>query len=352
MNSLLRNCLQDLEARIVPDEEERLLHQWREFAEGRFAGDVFRPTRQLKTPPRTEWPTHIRVNAALDDFDQMALQQYAMCSMDLANGKGLINSVRANYGTSILPSLFGVKLFIMDDEMNTLPTSWPVSGTDAIEKLVAAGVPDLEQGWGAKVFEMGRRFQAIAQEYPKIGKYIKIYHPDLQGPMDVCEVVWGSSVFYALIEMPDLVKAFLELITETYTRFMHKWEQIVPFDPQGHTHWGLYYKGTIMLRDDSAMNMSPEMFDEFIRPYDQRLLDEFNGGAIHFCGRGDHFISSMGQMNGLYAIQMSQPELNDMETIFQNTIDKGVNLLNLSAPACDQALAQGRPLHGRVTCCP
>ena len=38
------------------------------------------------------------------------------------------------------------------------------------------------------------------------------------------------------------------------------------------------------------MNLSPDMFMEFIFPYNQRLFDIFGGGGDHFCGRGDHFI--------------------------------------------------------------
>ena len=82
----------------------------------------------------------------------------------------------------------------------------------------------------------------------------------------------------------------------------------------------------------------------------QRLLDEFGGGAIHFCGRGDHYIASLSEMNGAYAIQMSQPEYNDMETIFAHTADKGIGIVGLDRRAADEAVARGRDLRGRVHC--
>lgn len=110
--------------------------------------------------------------------------------------------------------------------------------------------------------------------------------------------------------------------------------------------WG----AEIFLRDDSAINFSPEMFDEFIRPYDEALLDKFGGGAVHFCGRGDHFIESMSKMPGLYAINLTQPYLNDMETIFRNTVDKGVRTLGLARDAADAAVSSGRELRGMVHC--
>lgn len=349
MNDQLMEYLEDLESRIDPEEEERILEAWKAFAGGRFGGSIFAPARRRRTPPRASWP-EVRVNAALDDFDQMALQQYKGCSDALANGSGTIMAVRCNYGTSILPSLYGVKLFIMDDALNTLPTSWPLDGRDAIGRVIEGGIPDLYSGWGSKVFEMGRRFQAIAREFPKIGRYVSIYHPDLQGPMDVCEVVWGSGIFCEFFESPDLVKALLNLVVRTYIAFLREWETIVPLDAEGNVHWGIYHKGKILLRDDSAMNVSPDLFGEFIQPYDQRLLDEFGGGAIHFCGRGDHFIKKMSEMWGLYAINMSQPHLNNMEIIFQNTVDKHINILDLPRAGWEQARADGRNLRGRVSC--
>jgi len=347
MNQELRKCLEDMEARINPQEEERLLQRWIDFTEDQFEDGAFSPRRSNPSPPSFEWPA-VSINAGLEDYDMMALQQYGLCSQYLTEGNGKLLAIRCNYGTSILPSLFGVEPFTMDEELDTLPTSKPLEDVEAIERIVDAGVPDIHQGYGEKVFEMGERYLAISEDYPKIGEYVHIYHPDLQGPMDICEIVWGSTIFYALYDRPDLVKALLEIVTETYIEFMHDWKELVSFRDGGNVHWGLFHEGNIMLRDDSAMNLSPEMFDEFVQPYDQRLLDEFGGGAIHFCGKGDHYIAHMSEMDELHAIHISQPECNDMETIYTHTIDKGIKIIGLNREAAEDALARGRELHGRV----
>lgn len=339
--------LADLESRIDPAQEEALLQAWVDFSLGRCAGPIFSPRRERAAPPGLEWP-RVKINAALADFDCMALQQFGAVSAMLESGGGLLLSVRCNYGSSILPALFGVEDFIMDDALDTLPTSRPLNDAAAVERLVAGGVPDLAGGWGARVFAMGRRYAEIAQAYPKIGRYVFVYHPDAQGPLDVAEVVWGSSLFYALYDRPDLVHALLDLVVETYTRFLRAWAEIIPFRAGGNSHWGYYHRGNIMLRDDSAMNLSPDMFAEFVAPYDQRLLDAFGGGAIHFCGRGDHYIEQMGSLRGLHAVNLSQPELNRMETVYRATIDRGLVLLGLQRAAAETALARGRALRGRV----
>jgi len=349
MDDTLRRCLDDLEARINPLEEERLLAEWADFSADRFRGTIFSPRRLHPAPPRVEWP-RVGINAALEDYGLMALQQFGHCSAVLAEAGGAVLNVRCNYGSSIAPLLFGVQVFVMDEGLDTLPTSRPLNDREAIRQLIARGVPDLHTGYGAQVLEMGRRYAAIAREYPKVGKHVFIYHPDLQGPMDIAEVIWGSTIFYAAYDEPELVRALLELACATYSAFMREWLRIVPFRPGGNAHWGLYHGGNIMLRDDSAMNFSPDMFAEFIAPYDQRLLDEFDGGAIHFCGRGSHYIAHMAGLRGLCAIAMSQPEYNDMEIIYRHTVDRGIKLLGLKREAAEQALARGRDLHGQVHC--
>jgi hypothetical protein len=162
-------------------------------------------------------------------------------------------------------------------------------------------------------------------------------------------LLWGSSIFYGAMDHPDVLHELLQLITETYIAVMRRWEAVAP--PSGGgvaAHWGTLHRGRIMLRDDSAMNFSPDMYEEFIRPYDQRLLAEFGGGAIHFCGKCDHYIGVMSQLKDLYAVNMSQPHLNNMETVLRHTVDKGICLLDMDADAAGQFLASGRPLHGKL----
>ncbi len=349
MNDVLQRCLDDLEERIDESTEQRLLREWLDFTEGRFTGPVFVPRRERSVAPSVEWPP-VSVNEALDDFDAMLLQQYRVCSECLADGNGAPLSVRANYGTSTIPLLFGVEPFVMPPETDTLPTSVPLNDTEAIRRIVDAGMPQLTAGYGERVFETGERLKQIAEAYPKVGRHAHIYHPDLQGPLDICEVIWGSDIFLAFYDVPDLVKALLELVTETYIAFMKRWAGIVPFSEGANVHWDIVHGGNIMLRNDSAMNISPDLFDEFSKPYDQRLLDEFGGGAVHFCGRGDHFIESMSEMSGLYAVNPSQPHCNNMETIFANTVEKGIAILDLRRGAVEAARASGRDLRGRVHC--
>lgn len=347
---MIEKYLEDLENRINPPVEDNLLSQWKSFWDGTVKEDIFIPRREEKNPPSVKWP-EVSVNSALNNYELMALQQFKMCSDSISEGSGGLLNVRCNYGTGILPSLFGAELFIMDEKLNTLPTTRPVSGGDEeIIKILNKGVPTIRDGLGIKVFEMAEKFIEMMDNYPGIKRYVNIYHPDLQGPMDVCELLYGSGLFIALIDKADLIHRFLNLITETYILFLNEWAKLVPFKDGYSTHWSMLHKGNIMLRDDSAMNLSPEMFEAFIKPYDTKLLSVFNGGGIHFCGRGDHYIEKASEIEKLYAVNMSQPECNDMEKILKSTVDKGIKIIGLKRETAEELIKNGRDLRKNVQC--
>ena len=306
--------LEDIERRIRPETEEALDARWLAFLRGEFDGEIFHPGRDVLTPPGTELPP-ISINDALADYDTMVASEMQGVSRALASGGGNL-AVRTNYGSAILASLFGAEIFEMPRSANTLPTVRSFNDTERIRKMVDDGPPDLSAGFGERVFRCGELFREIQEKYPKIGRHVSVYHPDLQGPLDICELLWGGEMFYAMYDEPELVHAAMSLITDTYVRFMEKWLALFPCGTEMNPHWShLRHRGRLTLRSDSAMNLSPELYREFAV------------GIMHFCGRGDHYIALLCAQPMLTGVNMTQPHLNDMETIYRNTVDRGIPLL-------------------------
>ena len=331
--------LEDIEARIDPEIEEDYIGQWRDFLYDRFDGDIFCPVRKKSSAPLADIPAIDNINDALECYDNMLRHQLAGVSNALAGKRGNL-CVRANYGTGILSSLFGAEIFVMPRHTNTLPTTRAFNDTELIRAKVEAGMPDLMSGFGRQVFEFGELCAEVFENYPKIKKYVNVYHPDLQGPLDICELLWGGEIFYAMYDEPELVHAMLRLVTDTYTAFIEKWFKMFPPSKKMNLHWGfLWHRGAIMLRNDSAMNLQPDFYREFAMPYDGELLKKY-GGAVHFCGRGDHYIESLCSLPGLYGVQMGQPQYNDMETIYKNTVDKGIKLLAFNKKTAEEHLCR------------
>lgn len=347
---MLTPYLDDIESRIDEEKEEAHFNTWKAFTLGEYTGDVFMPRRGYAAPSALTWPKII-MNKAVADDDAMLIREFAGASALLAGGKdspSLMN-VRSNYGPGILASVFGCPIVHLDDHYDSSPQATHFGSREEIKKVLAAGVPDLTKGFAPKVFAIGERYREIMKTYPKIAKHVHVYHPDLQGPIDTLELLWGSNVFYDMYDDPSFIKDLLSLITETYIAFLRKWHAMFPPRTDGvSVHWGMMHRGPVMLRNDSAMNFSPEQYEEFIRPYDQRIFDAFGGGAIHFCGKGSHYIGAMSCMQKLYGINLSQPHLNDMNEIFRSTIEKGIPIIGLSKKLVADEQADGRQFRGLV----
>lgn len=318
--------IEDIEKRIDPDAEEDFKNQWKNFLDGNFEGAIFQPQRKKLSRSELDLKP-ININDAIVDYDLMLRSQLLGVSSAL-NSQAANLSIRANYGTGIMTSLFGAKIFNMPRSTNTLPTTHSFDDTEIIRDILSRGMPDTSTGFGKNVFDFAEICKEAFAKYPKISKYLAVYHPDYQGPLDVCELLWGGEMFYAMYDEPELVHDMLSLITETYTVMMNKWFEYFKPSDDIKPHWGnFWHKGNLVLRGDSAMNLSPEFYDEFSVPYDTILLERFGGGVMHFCGKGDHYIESLAAIPGINAINMSQPHYNDMEKIYQNTVDRGIMIL-------------------------
>ena len=329
LSAYTQELLRDIESRIDPDVEEDYLSQWRDYWDGNCSEVLFFPKRKKTSLPGMEIH-QIHINDALHDRELMLDMQLAELSGRLSTPHAPLG-IRANYGTGIMTSLFGAEIFEMPREMNTLPTTRSFNDSNRIRSILDKGIPDLNGGFGTDVFAFGETCAEILEAYPNIGRYVHIYHPDTQGPLDIAELLWGGEMFYEMYDDPDFVHNVLSLITETYTQFMEQWYRIIPMDTDLSMHWNLMHRGPIMIRNDSAMNISPEMYQEYAMKYDAQLLRHFGGGCIHFCGRGDHYIDLLTQIPELTGFNPGQPHLNDMEKLMTAAARGGKKLLSCHA---------------------
>ncbi len=340
------SILNDIENRLDEETEENFENSWRDFLNDKCKYEIFTPKRNKVSKAGTEIKS-ININDAIKDSDLMLANELNLVSKSLSAYSNTL-AIRANYGTGILSSLFGPEIFIMPYNANTLPTTKAFNDNDRIRDILEKGIPDIYSGFGKKVFETGEMYKEVLLKYPNINKYVHVYHPDLQGPLDICELLWGCDMFYTMYDDPDMVHSLLSLITDTYIKFMDKWSELFPLKDDISAHWTIMFKGNIMLRNDSAMNLSPELYKEFALPYDSKLLEYYGGGAIHFCGRGDHYIETMSNIPDLYGINMSQPQLNDMEKIYRNTVDKGIKIIDFSRAYAERDVIRTGGFKGRV----
>lgn len=213
--------------------------------------------------------------------------------------------IRADYGAGTLPSLFGIRYRLLD---GAKPWAEPAESPDQIRSIIDRGIPDLYSGLGRKVFDTYAFYREKLRGFPKCESSLAFYHPDIQGPFDVAHLIWGSNIYYALYDEPETVHTLLKLVTETYIKFLKAFKELAGDENGGYVYqWGTLYKGGVVLRDDTAVNLSCEQYDEFVKPYDERILKEFGGGSIHYCGHGLQWLGSMIDSDGMKALNFGQP---------------------------------------------
>lgn len=274
---------------------------------------------------QSDWPEY-PYNDAFDDMGMMLLNQLRAPYMHYPLGDHHPLGIRAHYGTVILPSILGGSYQLTE---LSLPWAHPLTGgRPAIRQLLERGVPDLDAGLGARCLDTAAFYREMLEPFPALAAATHIYHPDLQGPFDVAHLLWGPDIFVALYDDADLVHALLDLVTETYIAWLTNWYSVVGYDDPFTVHWNIIMRGAAMIRNDTAVMLSPRHYCEFVRPYDQRILERF-GGCIHFCGCGNAFVAPMLESSTLYGLHISQPELNDTERIMALAQARNVVLLDL-----------------------
>lgn len=343
----MKKYLDDVEARISAAQEERLIQEWLDYCDLKCTSPFFSP-RRTPAPSSLEWP-QVVINDAFQDMDLMLYTQLKGVSDILAGDVGLLLNVRANYGTGIIPTMFGAELLYLPDEADTLPGTRPLKGgVEALRKIVEEGTVDYTKGLAPKVFEFGARWTELIRDYPLIQKYVFLYNPDLQGPLALTDELAGSELFYAMYDDEDFVHKALDFMATVYLDFTAKWQALYPpFDAEHSVEWGLLHKGHTILRNDTVTNLSGEMYRELIMPYDQKVFRALKGG-MHFCGHGDHYIQAACEIENLSCINLSQPELNDMEKIYSATVDQGILIIGLAGEEVVRASKAGRDLKGLV----
>ena len=325
MKNVVEKYLTKLESALDLEHQRHARHQCEQVFE--FAEIESLPfiCRDVSGAADLDWPQFPYNDTFVDEHKMLLDQLRAPFFHNQLRDYHPLN-IRSNYGTPILPSVFGLAYQLTE---TSLPWVHHLASRQEVEALIERGVPDVRSSLGGRCFDTAAFYKETLAAYPALSKAISIYHPDLQGPFDVAHLIWGPDIFYALYDCPDTVHNLLGLVTETYRVWMRAWKDFVGEGNDFTTHWNFYMRGGIMLRNDTAVTMSARHYDEFVKPYDQTLLDEF-GGCIHFCGRGTAFVRSMCDSKNLYGIHMSQPDWNDTPSVIALAAERRLVMLGLA----------------------
>jgi hypothetical protein len=249
--------------------------------------------------------------------------------------------VRPNFGVGVIASLFGAQIEVPEEGM---PWVRPVGSADTVQLMVEAGVPDVGSALGGRVIETLEFYREALAPYSKASRHIHLTQPDLQGVLDIALLLWGTDLFVLMREQPALAHAALDLLNETYAALLRRLKPLVREEAGAGfiaLHWGLC-RGQLLVKEDSAIMLSPGMYAEYVRPCNERLFAEFGGGGIHFCGDGGHLRDEMTATWGLECVDMGQPELNDTGAWRRPLHDRRIALMRAHCRAEGIMACRGR----------
>ena len=328
----LKKLLEKLERELVPAEHDQIREHFMKTMRWEY---VERP------------PLRLLFQERLQTVDEKSSNMYPICEAVNDPAKMMINElwygrastmgwlevrdsqplqIRPNLGLGLCASTFGAEIGVVG---NNPPWVEPLTKdstkiADAVRKaLDEHDVDDApNRGWIPRAAQFYGYFKKILAEYPNAEKCVAVVIPDLQGPFDTAAMLWGSDIFLALYTEEELVNRLMDTIAKTQVRVHDYLRQWVGREllPEGYSHQhGLMIRGNILIRCDSNLMLSPEMFKERVLPFDEYVVRSVGGGSFHSCGKWDHNVNTILESKefGTVDFGMNQSQYNDIDTHYK-----------------------------------
>jgi hypothetical protein len=238
-------------------------------------------------------------------------------------------TVRANFGTILIASMFEATVVQQDDN-----TPWVVHQPEhqiSLQQVAETDPMDFSNGWIIRASERMQAYHDIFSQYPELMEAIRIVLPDLQGPFDNLELICGSELFLQLATEPEAVNAALHNLATAQVGLFHHFSQWTTERDVGYCHQhGFPLAGNILLRNDSCIMISSEMYRNQIACHDERVLRECGGGGIHSCGDISHLVDEFLEIPSLRSLDLGQSEMNDVDAIYVKAAKRKVPLIRVA----------------------
>lgn len=247
-------------------------------------------------------------------------------------------AIRNNHGTVQIASLLGGNWEMHE---NNFPWVSPFKSIDPIKKIAGEGFElNINGGLLSKSIETLKYYKSKLNEYPILNQAIQISMPDLQGPFDTAEQLWGSDIFYSFYDEPELLEKLLQTIVDVMleTAILFKQYATDRLEPDANTQHEYAIPGRLLIRNDSSIMLSPEIYEKFVKPYDALLLKKIGKGSIHFCGNGQHLIKNMLEIPELLGLDFGDSNFMDISSIYNICCDKKVAITNIN-PSRDDLIS-------------
>lgn len=249
-------------------------------------------------------------------------------------------TVRANFGTVVVASLFGGRVEQVEDNP---PWVRHFETQREFRRSMDRDPLDFTQGWCPRVVERYQFYRDVLSRYPVLSQVIRLVLPDLQGPLDTVELLRGSEIYVDLYVDPQMVQHALHAAATAQVGLARYLAPYLSDGPEGFSHQhGVLVCGEVLIRDDSSILVAPGMYRDQIAHHDEFVLYEMGGGGIHCCGSVDHHAEQFLSLPSAQCLDLGQPHMNNLDALYQAAKVRRIALLRLSVG--QEELTSGRVL--------
>ncbi len=216
-------------------------------------------------------------------------------------------SLRPNFGVGLVASVFGCDTETAENDM-----PW-VTHRPAKEKLLQIDLDRLDQaGLVPRVIE----FIQLARGFLKAVPPVRVFMPDLQGPMNTAFLLRQQNVFFDMIDDEGYYRQLMDRIVEVFVRLTKRLKRELGEPLDGGYHGAMYMAaGGARVVDDVSVMLSPQHYREHSLPYVRRCLAPFGGGWAHSCGDISHQLDAYLSAPEIKGVNFGEPEYYDFEEL-------------------------------------
>jgi hypothetical protein len=213
-------------------------------------------------------PDHFNIDSYLDDFDYL-FKKHEECGGDYIWSASIywgIPWIEASIGCPIVLSSYS------SGSIHAKPKTG-FKGPDDIPEF------SLNNPWVRKAIE----FLESASLRSK-GRY-PLATTRMRGISDLLSLLYGTeNLIYAMIDRPDEVKSVSERLTDFWIQFGKMQIDRIPefYGGTGSFYYNTWApKGTIWHQEDAVALLSPDLYENFIREWDEKIVNAFDGCIMH-----------------------------------------------------------------------
>ena len=249
------------------------------------------------------------------DAETMLAEQLDGITQTMATENDWIPYLEPWHGVGVFAEAFGCPF-----EWNDYDAPWTRTIADSFEKLESLPRPKLAD---AKMLQ----YILNTTQYFNASTHgeIAIAATDTQSPVDTLTLIADPTWFLtAAWDKPEAFHRVLSDITDLIIEFTLAQRALCakPIGP-GHTMWSPDCLDGISLSEDVLVMMGPDFYNEFAKPYNERIASALGGVGIHSCGKWAHSFEAVKQTKGLAMVDLAISGVYDPDPNIPASIIKG-----------------------------